>query len=329
MWKSVSCEVQGKGHIKTNTPCQDKTITLDRNGVQFIALADGAGSARFSHYGAREVVNCAAMYITDNFSRLIENDDGKQVKQEILDIIRNSLDATSAIHECSLSDLASTLLAVAVFEDNYLIVHVGDGVIGYLNGSQLKTASIPENGEFANVTTFVTSKDAIHSMRLYKGRVKDISGFVLMSDGTEQSLYHKPTKTLAKAIIKLMQRTCLLEANVIKEQLHSTFNAVITQNTQDDCSIALLVRPIGVLRDYTTLDMTEKCDVIGLCTQSTSTKKRLSWFDDVVQFLETPRKLKCIARYMRLKPKHTQKRLQKLVECGLIAKHGEAYTSRT
>ena len=45
MWKTLQCAVQGRSHIKTEIPCQDKTFTSIENGVSVIALADGAGSA--------------------------------------------------------------------------------------------------------------------------------------------------------------------------------------------------------------------------------------------------------------------------------------------
>jgi hypothetical protein len=293
--------------------------------VNIIALADGAGSAILSHYGAEQAVNCIAEYLSDNFVSLIENEDGKQVKQQILETVRNSLEKVTEERECKLSDLASTLLVVAVSEDNYIIAHVGDGVIGYLDGEELKIASFPDNGEFSNVTTFVTSKEALASMRLFKGNVKSIAGFVIMSDGTEQSLYHKPTKSLAKATIKLMHRTCLLGNGIIKKQLITTFNSVIAQNTLDDCSIALLVRPIGILRDYTNLGISEKCEVIGLPLHAKNLMKRLDRFDKAVSFLDTPRDLKSIAKHIHLKPKQTAKRLQKLIASGLITRVGALY----
>lgn len=62
-------------------------------------------------------------------------------------------------------------------------------MIGYLDGDTLKVASVPDNGEFANETTFVTSDKAAETMRLFKGRTAGQAAFVLMSDGTEHSLY--------------------------------------------------------------------------------------------------------------------------------------------
>ena len=106
---------------------------------------------------------------------------------------------------------------------------------------------------YLNVTTFVTSEEALPSMRLFKGTMKNKDAFVLMSDGTEQSLYHKPTKTLAGIIVKLMHRTCLLDSGTMKAQLEDAFASVISRNTQDDCSIAILARPSTALCPITDL----------------------------------------------------------------------------
>lgn len=50
--------------------------------------------------------------------------------------------------KCTISP--ALLLLAAVSEERFLLVHIGDGVIGYLDGDTLKVASVPDNGEFAN-----------------------------------------------------------------------------------------------------------------------------------------------------------------------------------
>jgi len=301
-------------------------MTLARNGVNVIALADGAGSAKLSHYGAEQVVNCLAGYLADNFLGLVENEDALQVTRQILETARNGLEGLAAELECRTGDLASTFLAVAVLEDRFLIVHVGDGVIGYLKGGELKVASGPDNGEFANVTTFVTSGEALASMRLIKGEAKDLAGFVLMSDGTQASLYDKVMNSLVRRMTTLMHWTCLLSADIMKERLLAAFDSVIIKQTQDDCSLALLARPIGLLSGgYTDLDALEKCEVMGLPPLAANINKRLAWFDEAVDFLKTPRDLKSIAKHMRLKPNYTETRLQKLKARGLVAQREGVY----
>ena len=52
MWNGIQCYIQGRSHVQTNTPCQDKTYFYNNNDSYIIALADGAGSAKFSHFGA-------------------------------------------------------------------------------------------------------------------------------------------------------------------------------------------------------------------------------------------------------------------------------------
>ena len=74
-----------------------------------------------------------------------------------------------------------------------------------MKNNELKIASYPENGEFVNTTIFVTSKDALSTMKLMKGQINGITGFALMSDGTETSLYNKRDKNLASGLKKLME----------------------------------------------------------------------------------------------------------------------------
>lgn len=70
-WKSVCSAVQGRGHAKKDIPCQDKVARREENGVHVIALADGAGSAALSHFGAQVVVNCATDFVAEKFFDLI------------------------------------------------------------------------------------------------------------------------------------------------------------------------------------------------------------------------------------------------------------------
>jgi len=318
--------VQGRGHIKTDTPCQDKTKQLFKDGVNVIALADGAGSAKHSHFGAECVVENISIYVADNFKQLFENANGKQVKLAIMNELKRVLIAKCDELDCKYVDLASTLLLVAVCEDKYIIAHIGDGVIGYLDGSELKIASSPDNGEFANITTFVTSNEALISMRLLKGNIKEISGFIIMSDGTEQSLYHKPTKKLANATVKLMQRTCLISGDVLRSQLIEMLTSVISVNTQDDCSIAIMARPFGVLRNLEDMSFDERRDLFRISNNGTKLKRRVGRYDNIVAFLKTPKTLKQISAEIQLKPKYTKKHLNKLVSIGILVKHGMLYS---
>ena len=205
-------------------------------------MADGAGSATFSHYGAQCVVNRATDFICDKFFDLIAQEDGRKVTQEILSVLLRALKAESELRDCELKDLNSTLLIAAVGDGKFFLAHLGDGVIGYLDEVGLKVATTPDNGEFSNETVFITSENAAAHMRIYKGELKTISGFVLMSDGTEQSLYNKRNKSLAPAVNRLIHRTTFIDSKILVPQLEEALSTVIAENTQDDCSIAILAK---------------------------------------------------------------------------------------
>lgn len=133
MWQFVCCEVQGSGHKKSRIPCQDKTFMLAKNGVYVIALADGAGSASLSHYGAERVVRDMSVYIAEHFLELLNCNDGRKVKEELIEMLQTNLTEEANSRKCDVCDLSSTLLAAAVHENDFILAHIGDGVIGYLD----------------------------------------------------------------------------------------------------------------------------------------------------------------------------------------------------
>lgn len=325
MWKSVCCEVQGVGHKKSNIPCQDKTFELVQNDVHIIALADGAGSASLSQHGAELVVRVAAEYMAAHFQELLDCDDGRLVKQQFLQVILDNLLEKANALNCLVRDLASTLLLAAVNSESFILAHIGDGVIGYLDADKLKVASLPDNGEFSNVTTFVTSDSALASMRLFKGKLKSKDAFVLMSDGTEQSLYHKKDKELANVIVKLMHKICLLDRNIIKIQLKKSFNDVISKNTLDDCSIAILARPSETLRPFDLLTDKERLHLYGFTEIKIDSRKRVQRYDKICELVKVPNSVECIARKIHLKPKYAKKYINKLISLGLIVRNGNLY----
>ncbi len=325
MWKSVCCEVQGSGHKAAGLPCQDKTCKMVRNGVYVIALADGAGSARLSHYGAERVVRDASEYLAEHFQECFDCDDGRKVKKALLGTLLQGLEEEAQRHKCDIRDLASTLLLAAVNETSFILAHIGDGVIGFLDGGRLKVASTPDNGEYCNVTTFVTSAEALSSMRLFKGELKDKDAFVLMSDGTEQSLYHKSSKTLASVIVRLMHRTTLIDGKTMWFKLEEALESVVSKRTQDDCSLAILARPSTSLPPLDMLDCRERQKLYGMAESGRRMLKRTERYDAILAIVKEPCSLEQIARGIHLKPKYARKHVDKLVSQGLIVKRASLY----
>lgn len=241
MWNVSHSAVQGRGHIARSIPCQDKTFAIQQDGCTVCALADGAGSAPFSHFGAEAATQGICYYMAEHFDDIVSNANGVYVKAEILNEIVAILEDLSVDMGVKLRDLASTLLFVATKGDKFVVCHLGDGVIGYVKAGKVMVASHPENGEFANTTSFTTSSRALASMRLIKGSLGDISGFVMMSDGTESSLYNLRTRSLSHAVLSMIKATQRVGGET-DDWLTGSLETVFRCRTTDDCSLALMAR---------------------------------------------------------------------------------------
>lgn len=240
-WKLCGAEVQGQGHKRNDIPCQDKTLCLFENGVRVIALADGAGSAKLSQYGAEAAIHIAAEYVANEFDGLWDLSDA-DIKSSIAIVIRERLALVARELSCDEKDLSSTLLLVAVKKNRYLALHVGDGVIGCMFRESLEVISKPANGEYANLTWFTTSQDFESVLRVYRGDASSISGFILMSDGVEPSLYDADNVALAKAVLNLFFVNVKSSTKETTELLKESLESVIARRTKDDCSIAMMSR---------------------------------------------------------------------------------------
>lgn len=240
-WHLASSAVQGEGHKASETPCQDATAFFSSRAFSIICLADGAGSATLSHIGAQTAVDASVELFRARFNELFDLPED-EAKAEILYSILKPLSSEAETQECSIKDLACTLLVVAVKQGRVIAFHVGDGVIGALRNMELKVLTLPDNGEHPNETTFITSRDALLRARLLREKADKYSGFVVMSDGTEQSLYDKRARKLAPAITKLFF-VCKNESQETMEALlKEMLEKQISQRTADDCSIALMAR---------------------------------------------------------------------------------------
>lgn len=241
LWAMSSAAVQGIGHRKADIPCQDKVLTYSLNGVHVISLADGAGSARLSHYGAQAVTSALAQAVASDFQDLVGMSE-EGIRAWARGTILFALERIALKERCSLSDLSSTLLLVAVKKQRYLALHIGDGVIGCFEHHELRVLSAPENGEFSNQTWFTTTLSNPSTLRVYRGDASTISGFILMSDGVEPSLYDMRSNKLSDAAINLLIQNQRIPGKKMSNLLEQSMEVAIIPRTNDDCSIALLSR---------------------------------------------------------------------------------------
>ena len=265
-WKIASSYIIGQGHISKNIPCQDRTFKLIdeiffkktikrkffknrssmkrkikridfKNSFYGLSLADGAGSCKYSDIGAEFITQEILKYIKLNFDDLFKDEN---LSSTLLNHIENKL-YSKTTPDISFKDLSSTLLFIAIKDNRFLIGHIGDGVIGMLDSSNnLKTISKPDNGEYSNSTFFTTSVSYTNRLRMLKGTLKSANGFILMSDGAEESLYDKKTESLSdtnKVIINWLENNSVID---VEKALYDNLEQIISKQTSDDCSIGIM-----------------------------------------------------------------------------------------
>lgn len=274
MWHTQTAAVIGSGHKNQGLPCQDRTWSMTAHGVTVIALADGAGSAPLSHEGAEIAVQTICKTLCGQFDELYASASPMEMRLKALREVRQNISSHAAERNMDTSCFACTLLAVAARGDEYLLVHVGDGVIAYQKNGKLLVASHPQNGEFANTTTFVTAGSALQKAKVLRGKQPDLEGFALMSDGCEAALYQKKKAAAAPLIGRLFQRAELLEAKTSETLLQVVLEHTVSPHTRDDCSLAVMTRKGKNDIPWVQMQPRTKAAVLGVATGNRNRRRR-------------------------------------------------------
>lgn len=238
-WKMAGTAVQGRRHIKANIPCQDKYFLLSTENISCISLADGAGSCKYSEKGAEISTQIICKYLLNHFNS-VWIDDTYKVKKNIIHSIRTSLGKEASKQKANIDDYSSTLLFAAVMDNRFVCGHLGDGLLAMLKEGTLIIISPPESGEFANETYFTTSNNYQQKFKIIKGEIREIDGFVLMSDGTADSFLDKANFILTPVLLDIFDWLIFYNQSKVDKALLDNFQDVVREKTTDDCSIAIL-----------------------------------------------------------------------------------------
>jgi hypothetical protein len=177
-WKAIPSFVEGTSHRKLEIPCQDYgNCKILFNDVIVGAVADGAGSAKFSHIGAQLAVEKAISHLETwiiklkqkkpNWQQPIPEETAEKVFSGTLKNVVNALKKKACENDYFFNDLACTLLIFVATPDWIAAMQIGDGfIVVRPEDSQYQLLFQPDKGEYANETTFVTSSNAQSEMRV-------------------------------------------------------------------------------------------------------------------------------------------------------------------
>ncbi len=148
--------------------------------------------------------------------------------------------------QATLRDFACTLVGCAASEDGGFFFHIGDGFAIYQQASGLAQLSLPENGEYADETYFVTDHNWREHLRITSLEPLEADSFLgLMSDGPAPFAVNKSKTAFYLPFIEPVMRFlraapqtegCLALKNLLEnEKTHHI--------TGDDKSLLLAFKP--------------------------------------------------------------------------------------
>lgn len=303
----ASAAARGRAHEGNGQPCQDYAAGRRSGGVAVVALADGAGSAARSDVGARVAVETTIVFLLERFADALAGDEAS-VRTVLVDVLRARLEEEARRLEVVTRELATTLLFVAVNRGQFLAGHVGDGVIGCERAGVLEVLSHPEHGEFLNETTFVTSSRAAERLALHRGALEGRSAFVLMSDGSAESLYRRRDGSLAPGVASMCTWLDRRAPDEVEIALQRSLGDVIGPQTRDDCSLAILREVVTPSSHLGELGVSFQRAFLD-CTNARALEKRVAIASLMGTFTASPAE---IARQVGVAPATARRHLSAL-----------------
>jgi hypothetical protein len=249
-WRVVAASVCGTSHLKTQQLCQDAHHwQLLSDNVLVAAAADGAGSASQGKVGAMIAVETAIENISMKEITRDALADDEIVRSLLSDAIlaaRKAVEDEAAASNKQLQDLATTLIVVVATPEVVAVAQIGDGVaVAKDSMGNLLALTMPDNGEYINETTFLTSPGALETaqMKLWREAIVNVG---VLTDGLQMLALNmvvgEPHKPFFFPLFDFVANT--QDKTVAKEQLVKFLGSErITQRTDDD--LTLIIAALG------------------------------------------------------------------------------------
>ena len=255
-WRIAAATAAGSSHAKDDTPNQDavdyRLVEIGGEQVVVVAVADGAGSAPRSDVGSQIAVKNAVASIVGGINKRPVAASSKHLATSL---VRNAVKrAKNAVARygreqgVSARELACTLIVAVSSERLTTAAQVGDGAVVAFNigSGDASTLCAAHTGEFANETTFITSRTRPHLVASV-GHVAgaDYDGLALITDGLQNLALKMPEREpfmgFWNPMLNDLSQTDQPEA--VPGRLHAFISGERVQSrTTDDVTIAIAVR---------------------------------------------------------------------------------------
>ena len=210
-WKVYAAAAIGSSHLESGTPCQDAFAHARAGDVLVAVVCDGAGSAPRSHVGSARFSRAVADSLVARAAKMptelcdADPTDLAEAARLAISAERSALREQADREGVELNAFAATLVCAVVGPAGGWFLHVGDGigVAELVDGEPV--LSLPENGEYANETYFVTGSQWSEHLRFtaIPGPVRTL---VLMSDGAAPFVMAKNNLGLFRPFMDPVER---------------------------------------------------------------------------------------------------------------------------
>lgn len=204
-WRVFAASAIGKYHIDTGIPCQDAFAFRVVGDVFVGVVCDGAGSASHSEIGATEcaqvVVESIASALGDCGVDQVSAACSREYLESVIESVRVRLQGIADERGFGFHDLSSTLVGCVATPHGGCLFHIGDGMAVVESSGQQPIISLPENGEYANETYFVTADDWRARLRITPLSPVESGCVALMSDGAAPFVVNREKSGLFRPFI--------------------------------------------------------------------------------------------------------------------------------
>lgn len=253
-WNGAAETVAGTKHIRAQPPipCQDAALVkTEERPIAFVA--DGAGSASMSHFGAQETVlrlsHIVAALEDINVCMLDVADSPTETEchtyaRRLIIHTSETLKALADEKSMPFKEFRCTLLGIIVGAERIFWIKIGDGHIVKEQDGNLQTVGPSGKGQYANVTSFVAEKVDATQFACGVFPAAAISGIALMTDGAAEKLVSNDGKKVAGRIGKFFAgiRTKSIAQKDVHDFLSDENIWKPPGYTGDDKGLALLAR---------------------------------------------------------------------------------------
>ncbi|MEB3211201.1 MAG: PP2C family serine/threonine-protein phosphatase [Leptolyngbyaceae bacterium] len=180
-WSAITRCVAGRRHQQEGMPCQDDGGHRILDSILMGAIADGAGSAAYAEVGAQLATTTLLNYLEaseqwlekkqlswdtlpDHRLDAVAHEFFTKAVKHLLTVLQEKAEASHT----DIREFACTLIAFIATPRAVIAMQIGDGFIVVRRPNQIyQMLLLPDKGEYANQTSFVTSPDVFDTLKTH------------------------------------------------------------------------------------------------------------------------------------------------------------------